>query len=655
MKADSINLFDFLGNGKTIFEIPVFQRNYEWGKPQCEQLFNDLLTAEKEDQDHFIGAVVYVTDSGKKMSHIYRIIDGQQRLMSLTLLLKAISDIDAENKDEIEEQYLTNKYLDANNHLKLKPVDHDADAFFAVMNGKEYNNPSKVVENYNYFKKRITDSGINTPQLYEAMNHFVMVYIELTNDPGDENPQIIFESLNSTGVSLSASDLVRNFLLMSLNSENQAYLYKEYWIKIEQFFTTNVFTEFLRHYLIMKTHNLVKRDKVYDTYKNYFHTHNLDSEAALADLYKFAKFYNEILNCNTESSKFNKILRHVNVMESKVIYPYFLMLLEMRQNSEIDWDKLIELAHIMESYLFRLKVCRHATNGVNRIVIALCDKDKAKSDLQKNEIYKLNNSFPDDSDLKNSLLEVNLYKQRNNLAKLALVVLEENRTRETINFDNAQVEHIMPQRLNNDWRLEVKNTDKINDQLGGTIGNLTLTMYNQEMSNKIFSDKKEYYSKSNVSLTREIPERYDQWNKDTILDRTKDLSNELCQIFAKPDIKSEEAEDIAGEHTINEEVDVTGKKPVRITLNDRDYSIDSWRSALVIFLNYVWAIDSRNFEKIRQDDSLDMKLFSHFNRPKVLANNIRVETNHSATTIIAIISKIADLCDISDQVKYTIK
>ena len=151
MKADSINLFDFLGNGKTIFEIPVFQRNYEWGKPQCEQLFNDLLTAEKEDQDHFIGAVVYVTDSGKKMSHIYRIIDGQQRLMSLTLLLKAISDIDAENKDEIEEQYLTNKYLDANNHLKLKPVDHDADAFFAVMNGKEYNNPSKVVENYNYF------------------------------------------------------------------------------------------------------------------------------------------------------------------------------------------------------------------------------------------------------------------------------------------------------------------------------------------------------------------------------------------------------------------------------------------------------------------------------------------------------------------------
>ncbi|MDN5638566.1 MAG: HNH endonuclease family protein, partial [Staphylococcus equorum] len=357
----------------------------------------------------------------------------------------------------------------------------------------------------------------------------------------------------------------------------------------------------------------------------------------------------------TESSEFNRILKHINIMESKVVYPYFMMLLDMQQNSEIDWDKLINLAHIMESCLFRLKACRHATNGMNRIIITLCDKEKTKSDLQKNEIYRLNRNFPDDAEFKESLLEVNLYKLRNNLAKLALVVLEENRTRETINFDNAQVEHVMPQRLNNDWRLEVNNADKINEQLGGTIGNLTLTMYNQEMSNKLFSEKKEYYAKSNVSLTREISEKYQRWDKDAIIDRTRELSTELCQIFAKPDIKKEKAEDIVGEHAIDEEVDVTGKKPIRITLNDRDYSIDSWRSALVIFLNYVWAIDSRNFEKIRQDDSLDTKLFTHFNHPAVLANNMKIETNYSATTIVAIIAKIADLCDISNEVKYTIK
>ncbi|UQS84117.1 DUF262 domain-containing protein [Bombilactobacillus thymidiniphilus] len=134
MKADSIHLFDFLGSGKTIFEIPVFQRNYEWNKDQCEQLFADLTLAARNDTDHFIGAIVYVTETGNKMSHIYRIIDGQQRLTSLTLLLKALADADESDRDEIEEEYLTNKYLDNNNHLKLKPIEHDYEAFNSVMN-----------------------------------------------------------------------------------------------------------------------------------------------------------------------------------------------------------------------------------------------------------------------------------------------------------------------------------------------------------------------------------------------------------------------------------------------------------------------------------------------------------------------------------------
>ena len=213
MKADSIHLFDFLGSGKTIFEIPVFQRNYEWGRDQCEQLFKDLTLAVQNDTDHFIGAIVYVTETGNKMSHIYRIIDGQQRLISLTLLLKALSEADAQDQAEIEEEYLTNKYLADNGHLKFKPVEHDYEAFSSVMNGiTQFNKPSKVIDNYHLFQKLITNSDIDSSQLYEAMNHFNMVYIELSNNPNEENPQVIFESLNSTGVSLSPSDLVRNFL-----------------------------------------------------------------------------------------------------------------------------------------------------------------------------------------------------------------------------------------------------------------------------------------------------------------------------------------------------------------------------------------------------------------------------------------------------------
>lgn len=185
--------------------------------------------------------------------------------------MKALAGADDQDKDEIEEQYLSNKYLDANNHLKLKPVDHDNDASVSVMNDMTDNSPtSKVIENYHLFCKLVENSGLSGSELYEAMNHFTMVYIELSSDSSEENPQVIFESLNSTGVSLSAADLVRNFLLMNLGSGLQSELYKKYWIRIERMFSSNVFAEFIRHYLIMKTHKAVKRNSVYDSYKDFY-------------------------------------------------------------------------------------------------------------------------------------------------------------------------------------------------------------------------------------------------------------------------------------------------------------------------------------------------------------------------------------------------
>jgi len=657
VKADSIHLFDFLENSKTIFEIPVFQRNYEWGAQQCSQLFNDLTTAAEHDRDHFIGAIVYVTETGKKMSHIYRIIDGQQRLMSLMLLLKAISDMDERDQPEITESYLTNKYLEENNHLKLKPVEHDEEAFVSVMNENEgsYQGPSKVIENYHLFQKLIDKSGLSASELYEALNHFNMVYIELSSSNKDENPQVIFESLNSTGVSLSSSDLVRNFLLMKLNSEDQNRLYKEYWSKIEQIFTTKTFAEFIRGYLIMQTHKLVNRNKVYQAYKDFYINSNLNSEDALSNLYRFATYYNELLTSHTESKSLNKILNHINIMDSKVVFPYFMLLLSMHNNDELDWDQIVSLAKVMESYLFRLKACRRPTNGLNRIVIALCDVEKANNDLRSRELKLLRNNFPTDREVMDSLAEVNLYKQRNNLAKLSLVILEEHRTKETINFDNAQVEHIMPQRLNNDWRIAVPNADKINGQLGGTIGNLTLTKYNQEMGNRPFNEKKGFYRESNVSLTREIATKYQKWDRDSISDRTKELSEELISIFPKPQIRQETTNDILGEHSINDSIDITGKKPVRITIDNKDFNVDSWRQMLISFLNYIWEQDSLSYERIKKDRSLDKMLFESNRRPEKLQNGIQIETNFSANVILALISKIADICDISDEVSYTIK
>lgn len=656
MKADSIHLFDFLGSSKTIFEIPVFQRNYEWDKDQCEQLFKDLTVAAQTNTDHFIGAIVYVTETGNKMSHIYRIIDGQQRLTSLTLLLKALSDADEQDRDEIEEEYLTNKYLDDNNHLKLKPVEHDYEAFDSVMNNMtDFDKPSKVIDNYKFFRKLIEDSDIGSDELYEAMNHFNMVYIELSGDSNEENPQVIFESLNSTGVSLSPSDLVRNFLLMKLDSQQQEELYKKYWVKIERMFATPTFAEFIRHYLVVKTHISVKKNSVYSSYKDYFVSNQLSSNDALADLFKFANYYDQILNHNSNDYEFNRIMEHINVMDSKVVYPYLMLLMDLVNSKQIDQKEANELAHILESYLFRIKVCKLATNRLNKVVVGLCDLSKEDGNLKLRLLRLLKSSFPDDRKLLDSLIEVDLYHQRNHMAKLSLIILEEHRTRETINFDDAQVEHIMPQRLNAEWRLQVANADKVKEQYGGILGNLTLTKYNQEMSNKPYSEKKEFYKDSNVSLTREVAETYDKWGKDAIIDRTEKLTRELIKIFPMPHIKEISEEEVTGEYTIDQTTDVTGKKPVQITISGNEHPVKTWRQMLVIFLNDIWNKDSLNFDRIKENRQLSRMLFRTGNTPEKLENGTMIETNFSATVILAIIAKISEICDITDQISYAVK
>lgn len=656
LKADSIHLFDFLGNGKTIFEIPVFQRNYEWDKEQCEQLFKDLTVAARTNTDHFIGAIVYVTETGNKMSHIYRIIDGQQRLTSLTLLLKALSDTDEQDRDEIEEEYLTNKYLDDNNHLKLKPVEHDYEAFESVMNNMtDFNEPSKVIDNYKLFRKLIENSDIKSDELYEAMNHFNMVYIELSSDSNEENPQVIFESLNSTGVSLSPSDLVRNFLLMKLDSKQQKELYKKYWVKIERMFANPTFAEFIRHYLVVKTHASVKKNSVYSSYKDYFISERLNSSDALADLFKFANYYDQILNHMSSDHEFNRIMAHINVMDSKVVYPYLMLLMDLVNSDQIKQEEANNLAHILESYLFRIKVCKLATNRLNKIVVGLCDLSKENGNLKLRLLRLLKSSFPDDRKLLDSLTEIDLYHQRNHMAKLSLVILEEHRTRETINFDDAQVEHIMPQRLNAEWRLQVANADKVKEQYGGTLGNLTLTKYNQEMGNKPYSEKKEFYKDSNVTLTREVAKNYEQWGKTAIINRTEELTKELIQIFPMPDIKEINEEKITGEYTIDQTTDVTGKKPIQITISEKDYPVKTWRQMLVTFLDCIWNKDSLNFDRIKENRQLSRMLFRPGSAPEKLENGTMIETNFSATVILAIIAKISEICDITDQVSYAVK
>lgn len=659
MKADTIRLLDLLAQSKAIFEIPVYQRNYEWREEQCRQLFKDILLAAKEQKPHFTGAVVYVEESGPNMSHIYNIIDGQQRLTSCSLLLKAIADTsnDEELKEEIETNYLKNKFLSDNNHIRLKSVEKDREAYYAIMSDRidEYDKPSKMKTNYKLFIRLIEESELSSSELFTAINFLNVVYIEINSNRDEENPQVIFESLNSTGVSLSASDLVRNFILMSLDSEEQTKLYKEYWIKIESLFiNNNIFAEFIRHYLISKTKKAVKRENTYSVYKKYYYEQNFNAKEAVKELYTNVRYYSQLLNASTENKEFNKAVSHINTLDKKVLYPYLLKLLDMQVKQEISWNEVVDIAHLLESYIYRRMICSVPSNALNGLVVSLTNKEN-KNELEVVERRLLNNNFPTDKEFKEKLLEYPIYKKRKDCAKLTLEVLEESKTKETIDFEKTQVEHTMPKKLSTDWRIEVTNAESTNRQYGDTIGNLTLTGYNQEMSNKVYTEKRKFYSKSNIVLSREISEKYEVWDKNSIVERAKNLADELCRIFERPTlIKKNIADTYKGEHNILDELDVTGQKPAYLIIQEHDYQVSTWGSMIVTFFNYIWENDSMTYNKLKSEKTLEW-LFSNIRNPKVLKNGDVIETNFSANTVVAVLAKVSEMCGISEEVSYILK
>lgn len=658
MRAENTRLIDFLGQSITLLKIPVYQRNYEWKEIQCRKLFDDLTQAAITKQRHFLGTIVYTEEPTSNMGHIDTIIDGQQRLISCTLLLKALTDDDELLQGQAED-FLTNKHLEINRHLKIQPVEHDVEAFQCVMENRlnEYGQASKVVENFNLFKRLIDSSALSAKELFEAMQYFDVVRIQL--DRRDENPQLVFESLNSTGMSLTAADLVRNFILLPLGSYDQERLYKQYWTKIERMLSPKIFDDFLRRYLIYKTRKIVNISKIYPTYKVYYADKQFDPETALNELYLNAQYYNQLLNASTSSPRFNQIIKRINVLDQRVVYAYFMQLLTLRDQGRLNWPTIAEIAEIIENVLFRRMICEVANSGLMGIMVTLINAlDNVEPGKEIIDLKKRlrNNDVPDDRAFRNGVLNTPIYKKRGDWAKLALILIEKHQNKETISFDDAQVEHVMPQRLTNDWKIQVPNALGVNRQYGDTLGNLTLTKYNQEMSNKTFYEKRIYYAKSNVAITRAIANEYSKWDRETIINRAHNLADELIKIYPRPVLTGTElAEDYSGEYEITEKIDVTGAKPSFITIQSENIPVASWNDMLVKFLNYIWDNDSRTYLQIQADPQINKVLFKKTENPKELINGDEIETHFSANAIVALIDKMAEICGIEDEVSFTIK
>lgn len=390
MKGDAKQLIEFLDGAKNRFIIPVYQRNYDWTEKQCSQLFEDLIQVVQENRkSHFFGSIVstHATEGSKSD---YLIIDGQQRITTISLLFTAMvnllkSGIVNSSNDtlcqEIEEPFLVDKYRKEERKLRLKPIKDDMEAFDKLLgnNSSEFVTGSNITANYLFFCDKIKSMPISVDDLYEVIGKLEIIDIFVEDD---ENPQLIFESLNSTGLDLTEADKIRNFILMRLDNKKQEDFYERYWNKIEKLTAIKgtkdyKVSEFIRHYLTLITKRIPNINDVYFVFKNYVleqikENKTSDCENILQDMLKYAQIYNKIINSSFSSPKISKILKRLNHLEMTVVYPFFLAFFEMYENNQINEEETVKVLNCIESFVFRRLICPgYPTNSLNKIFCTL--------------------------------------------------------------------------------------------------------------------------------------------------------------------------------------------------------------------------------------------------------------------------------------------
>ena len=610
MKADSVSLLEFIGASKRTFYIPVYQRNYDWKEANCTTLFKDIeeIATDSKRDIHFMGTIVYIEGESTATFRAFTVIDGQQRLTTIMLLLKAIVDStdDEDMKADIIESFLTNRHCPESLRIKLKPMKSDAQNYEKLIDGQidEMQN-TQVLENYRLFLDLIKNSTLSPQEIYYGIQKLEIVYIELNQDK--ENPQLIFESLNSTGLDLTQADLIRNFLLMGQEYSKQEKLYSTYWTKLEKLLPDAMISDYIRDYLTLKTGVIPNKDAVYLSFKKYYNTlDNYDAEGFLEELTTYGEYYSWFKFCNSPDDKINVCLAHFQRLKSTTVYPFLLSLFEdcfMYHN--IDANELHNTLEIILSYVMRRLLCEMPTNALNK-VFASMPKDIEKytnMNLRERVICVLASKkgkavFPNDKILREKVLLRNSYKFPH--IKFVLEQIERKTGKEIVSFDSLTIEHIMPQTLTSKWKIDLgKKSQEIYEKYINCIGNLTLTGYNPELSNSSYEEKKNIYKQSNVNITKAIVD-YEHWGEDEILSRGQTLIEAISNIWCCPEMinNSKTEIDTRTEFDFTDEVDVTGRTPCEVDICGEVRTIDSWRGFLEAVCTIMYDFDSQIFRSL---------------------------------------------------------
>jgi hypothetical protein len=680
LEAKKIRILDFIGKGKKTFNIPVYQRNYDWQEENCKKLFTDIenIIKHNEEIEHFLGTVVYVLTKIERDYEEYVLIDGQQRITSISLLLKALQEkiISEDTKESIWEQYLINKKSPDNIRIRLKPIESDSVSYKQLIDNNDDSSNSNVCRNYKIFKELLENSHYSAEQIYSALYKIELVTIKLEKDKKSENPQLIFESLNSTGLSLTQADLIRNYLLMNSEYEKQTVLYKNFWLKIEIELTNKKISDFIRDFLTMKTGKIANKNKVYDDFKEYMRIQKeLNEEAVLEELVTYSKYYNWFLNANSNNEKINEKLKHFKYLKNTTVYPLLLSIFEdTYYYKKLDEDKLLKIIDLLISYIFRRTICGYKTSSINKVFASI--PKKILENQNEKDIYfkieknlmerRLETIFPRDEEFKLNFIKYNFEKNKE-LLKYTLKELEQKVSNNVINDTSSlNIEYIMPENLNSEWKLELgeKKFENTHLEYLGTIGNSSLIENDLLRYNKNFKTKKEFYQKSNIEITRNI-NNYQVWTDNEIKNRAEQLyekSKEIWSIPAGYKIQKLNNIEYGKEYLLNSSINVTGEKPDKLIIDSIPYPVKSWKGLLEKLCIELYNLDSDIFKELIYNPNFQTKervilsnSISKLRQPIEISNDLYIESNLNANAILSYADIIAANFELSDEIYFVLK
>lgn len=682
MKANELQIVKFLKSPDVQFVIPIYQRNYDWTITECRELLKDIIQVADEGRvSHFIGSIVFIHDGVYSTSNEVKelvIIDGQQRLTTINILIAALyrfakENLPSQESERLYNMFLVNQYVQKESYkLKLKQTDRNAKAFKAILlgNEKSITEYTNVKENYTFFRSEINAETF--PAILEGLNR--LIFVEISLERGKDDPQRIFESLNSTGLDLSQSDLIRNFILMDLPPTDQDKIFETIWSPIEENAKdlskrTSLVSDFIRDYLTLRNKKIPNKNKVYQEFKILFQEKDeAGFNQELEDIKSLSFHYKKLVNPTTVTDKqVRKELEYINRLEINVAYPFLLQVFEDLENGLIETSDLISILKLIQSFSWRRFIVGLPTNSLNKVFMTLyseIDTEEYVESIEKALMKKGGNSkFPTNEEIRLALKDKDLYNIQPKNRSYFFELLENHNNKEYVDTSNEAItiEHIFPKTPTEEWKKQLSREQfsEFKDKYLNTIANLTLSGNNGALSNRSFLEKKtmnqdgneQGYIHSRLWLNSYL-QKIDEWTIQHLEERFEIIYDRFLKIWKLPEV-------LVFEEQSDEELNIfDAEKP---TFKKLEYFIfDNNKveeEAIAQMYFYVLRALFRKNSEVMVSGQTILKISrnqSDFREAKELENGWYFESNIDSNSKFSILKKLLSLYEMEEEliIKY---